>query len=232
MLQFHYEVPAEPRQSHDTSDHLPAYQEGSFLCLEGAVLTHLPVFSSSFALQTALQDPPTTSLTRGKSAHIKSTLCTLLLSFLTPLRVRNSTMSWSLQPRQPRTTMATPSCLGPSNASPCDPHYPLLTPKSQALNATNTHTRVEVPSCLAASTGTRKQRPWRNLFLPQEGQTSSSHLPGASPCQQGMCCRERADSTALTGTYKEQEVPETSGPQLHTSRYGMTLGESCPQSMP
>lgn len=80
----------------------PDYQDRLFLCLEDAALEDLSVFLSSFAFQCCLpEDPTNLSLNKLKTAYLKSRVCSPLCSFFITLRIWNTTIQLSLQPRLP-----------------------------------------------------------------------------------------------------------------------------------
>ena len=92
----------------------------TFLCLDDTILKKLPPFLGTFALQSCLPWDLTTSfLNQLKLTLLRSRDCTLPLSFLIALRILNSTISWSLQPRLPliTTSSTNPSLLVNSSRS-------------------------------------------------------------------------------------------------------------------
>lgn len=94
------------------------------------LLVHLPIFQSilmsccvcrRLSLKTRSAElllpfraashkiPPISSLNKPNSPLVKSRVCTLLLTFLIPLRILNSTEPWLLQPRLPQLITSTTS---------------------------------------------------------------------------------------------------------------------------
>ena len=100
------------------------------LCLDDTILKNLPPFLGTFALQSCLPWDLTTSF-QSRLTLLRFRDCTLPLPFLRALRILNSTVSWSLQPRLPSIT--NPSLLVNSSRSTCEsPQLALSTPLSRS----------------------------------------------------------------------------------------------------
>lgn len=83
----------------DTYVCFPKYQNGLLFSLEDTVFKDLPTRLNSLPFRATFHGIPLISfLNRLRSAHLKSRVCTLVLSFFTPFRISNSAASWSLQP--------------------------------------------------------------------------------------------------------------------------------------
>lgn len=108
------------------------YQNGLFFPLEDTVLKDLPACLNSLPFRATFRGIPLISFpNRLKFAHLKSRVCTLVLSFLAPPRILNSAASWSLQPRLSLTIASQQVlCLWIANPTVCHPWVGHLVPLS------------------------------------------------------------------------------------------------------